>query len=179
VLALEHEALDVRTLARVGLVAPMLDRELRLTALLDVVEAVAWPRPLVLDLGCGTGPISRRLLERLPRPVRSVDVDPALLTTARATLDDARLRLVRADTADPAWVGQLPETLVDAVLTATALHWLPEPLLRHVYRTWPASFVPPACSLTPTRGTPRPATAGRGPRGPGRLAARRSAKVHD
>ena len=114
----------------------MPDRELRLTALLDVVEAVAGPRPLVLDLACGTGTISRRLLERFPE-ARSiaVDVDPALLTIAGATLgDDERVRFVRADLADPAWVGELPETPVDAVLTATALHWLPEPLLRRVYR---------------------------------------------
>jgi SAM-dependent methyltransferase len=114
----------------------MPDREDRLAALLDVVEAVAGPRPLVLDLACGTGTISRRLLERFPG-ARSIalDVDPALLTIARATLgDDERVRFVRADLADPAWVGELPETPVDAVLTATALHWLPEPLLRRVYR---------------------------------------------
>jgi SAM-dependent methyltransferase len=114
----------------------MPDREHRLAALLDVVEAVAGPRPLVLDLACGTGTISRRLLERFPgaRSI-AVDVDPALLTIARATLgDDERVRFVRADLADPAWVGALPETPVDAVVTATALHWLPEPLLRRVYR---------------------------------------------
>ena len=114
----------------------MPDREERLAALLDVVEAVAGPQPLVLDLACGTGTISRRLLQRFPR-ARSiaVDIDPALLTIARATLgDDERVRLVRADLADPAWVLQLPELPFDAVLTATALHWLPEPLLRRVYR---------------------------------------------
>jgi SAM-dependent methyltransferase len=114
----------------------MPDREERLAALLDVVEAVAGPRPLVLDLACGTGTVSRRLLERFPR-ARSiaVDVDPALLTIARATLgDDERVRFVRADLAEPAWVLELPELPLDAALTATALHWLPEPLLRRVYR---------------------------------------------
>ncbi len=114
----------------------MPDREARLSALLDVVEAVAGPRPLVLDLACGTGTISRRLLERFP-DARSiaVDIDPALLTIARATLgDDERVRFVRADLADPAWVRGLPERPVDAVLTATALHWLPEPVLGRIYR---------------------------------------------
>ncbi|HKA84546.1 MAG TPA: class I SAM-dependent methyltransferase [Acidimicrobiales bacterium] len=114
----------------------MPDREERLAALLDVVEAVAGPQPLVLDLACGTGTISRRLLERFPR-ARSiaVDVDPALLTIARATLgDDERVRFVRADLADPAWILELPELPFDAALTATALHWLPEHLLRRVYR---------------------------------------------
>jgi SAM-dependent methyltransferase len=114
----------------------MPDREVRFAALLDVVEAVAGPRPLVLDLACGTGTISRRLLERFPEArTIAVDIDPALLTIARATLaDDQRVRFVRTDLADPAWVLELPETPVDAVLTATALHWLPEPVLRRVYR---------------------------------------------
>jgi SAM-dependent methyltransferase len=113
----------------------MPDRELRLQALLDVVEAVAGPRPLVLDLACGTGSISRRLLDRLPE-ARSiaVDVDPALLAIARATFtDEPRVRIVRADLGRPDWARQLPETPVDAVVTATALHWFQEPDLRRLY----------------------------------------------
>jgi SAM-dependent methyltransferase len=114
----------------------MPDREQRLAALLDVVEAVAGARPLVLDLACGTGSITRRLLDRFPE-ARSiaVDVDPALLAIAEATFaGDGRVRLVEADLASPGWVHALPETPVDAVVTATALHWLGEPLLRRVYR---------------------------------------------
>jgi SAM-dependent methyltransferase len=114
----------------------MPDREARLAALLDVVEAVAGRRPLVLDLACGTGTISQRLLRRFPE-ARSiaVDIDPALLAIARASLgDDERVRIVRADLGDAQWVRALPETPVDAVLTATALHWLAEPVLRRLYR---------------------------------------------
>lgn len=114
----------------------MPDRELRFGALLDVVEAVAGSRPLVLDLASGTGSITRRLLARFPE-ARSiaVDVDPALLAIADATFaGDPRVRLVRADLASPDWVQALPELPVDAVLTATALHWIEEPLLRRVYR---------------------------------------------
>jgi len=113
----------------------MPDRETRLDALLDVVEAVAGPRPLVLDLACGTGSITRRLFERFPE-VRSiaVDVDPVLLTIARATFaGDDRVRFVRADLGDPGWLRALPEAPVDAVVTATALHWLAEPVLRRLY----------------------------------------------
>jgi SAM-dependent methyltransferase len=114
----------------------MPDREQRFGALLDVVEAVAGRRPLVLDLACGTGSITRRLLGRFPgaRSI-AVDVDPALLTIAEATFaGDARVRLVEADLSSPRWVDALPETPVDAVVTATALHWLGESLLRRVYR---------------------------------------------
>jgi SAM-dependent methyltransferase len=114
----------------------MPDREARLSALLDVVEAVAGPHPLVLDLACGTGSISRRLFERFP-DARSiaVDIDPALLTIARATFPgDDRVRFVRADLGDPGWARALPETPIDAVVTATALHWMAEPVLRRLYR---------------------------------------------
>lgn len=113
----------------------MSDRELRLGVLLDVVEAMVGSAPTVVDLACGPGTITRRLLDRLPR-ARSiaVDVDPVLLTIASATFaDDGRVQIVRADLNDPAWVDGMPEPQVDAVLTATALHWLPEDAVRRLY----------------------------------------------
>jgi SAM-dependent methyltransferase len=112
------------------------DRELRIRALLDVVDAIAGTTPTVVDLACGTGTITRRLLHRFPA-ARSiaVDVDPVLLTIASATFaDDDRVRIVHADLRDPAWVDAVVEPQVDAVLTATALHWLPEGAVRRVYR---------------------------------------------
>lgn len=114
----------------------MPDREQRLAALIDVVEAVAGPAPRVLDLACGTGSITRRLLARLPGArVVAVDVDPALLAIASATLDDDdRVRIVRTDLVDPGWVAALDGEAFDAAVSATALHWLPEPALRRLYR---------------------------------------------
>jgi SAM-dependent methyltransferase len=112
------------------------DRELRIRALLDVVDAMAGSAPTVFDLACGTGTITRRLLERFPA-ARSiaVDVDPVLLTIASATFAaDDRVRIVHADLRDPAWVDAVLEPRVDAVLTATALHWLPEGAVQRVYR---------------------------------------------
>jgi SAM-dependent methyltransferase len=112
------------------------DRELRIRALIDVAEAIAGSTPTVLDLACGPGTVTRRLLDRMPA-ARSiaVDVDPVLLTIASATFaDDDRVRIVRADLRDPTWVESLPDQQVDAVLTATALHWLPEDAVRQVYR---------------------------------------------
>ena len=111
------------------------DRERRLGVLLDLVEAMAGTAPVVVDLASGPGTITRRLLERLPR-ARSiaVDVDPVLLTIASATFaDDDRVRIVRADLRDPVWIDSVPERQVDAVVTATALHWLPEEAVRRLY----------------------------------------------
>ncbi|MGW0118361.1 class I SAM-dependent methyltransferase [Streptomyces sp. NPDC003327] len=109
----------------------MPDREERFRVMLDMVEALVGPKPRVLDLACGTGSITDRLLKRFPEATSTgVDLDPALLAIARGTFaDDERVSFVAADLKDPAWPALLPHDSYDAVLTATALHWLhSEPL---------------------------------------------------
>ncbi|MFC5150469.1 class I SAM-dependent methyltransferase [Streptomyces amakusaensis] len=104
----------------------MPDREERFRVMLDMVEATVGPAPRVLDLACGTGSITDRLLRRFP-DARStgVDLDPALLTIARGSFaGDDRVTFVTADLTAPDWTDALPHTEYDAVLTATALHWL-------------------------------------------------------
>jgi SAM-dependent methyltransferase len=109
------------------------DREERFTAMLDIVEAVAGPAPRVLDLAGGTGSISLRTLRRFPRGTTTlVDVDPVLLTIARASLDD-RTAIVSADLRAPSWTADLPHDDYDAVLAATALHWLDGERLAALY----------------------------------------------
>lgn len=109
----------------------MPDREERFRVMLDMVEALVGPEPRVLDLACGTGSITDRLLRRFPKATSTgVDLDPALLAIARGTFDgDERVTFVTADLKDPRWPDALPHGSYDAVLTATALHWLhSEPL---------------------------------------------------
>ncbi|MEU6097456.1 class I SAM-dependent methyltransferase [Streptomyces sp. NPDC047079] len=109
----------------------MPDREDRFRIMLDMVEAFVGDTPRVLDLACGTGSITARLLARFPKATSTgVDLDPALLTIARGTFEgDDRVTLVEADLKDPDWPAHLPYDTYDAVLTATALHWLrTEPL---------------------------------------------------
>ncbi|KQX71661.1 class I SAM-dependent methyltransferase [Streptomyces sp. Root1310] len=109
----------------------MPDREERFRIMLDMVEGLVGPAPRVLDLACGTGTITARLLARLPGATSTgVDLDPALLAIAEGTFDgDDRVTLVTADLKDPDWPARLPYDTYDAVLTATALHWLhSEPL---------------------------------------------------
>ncbi|MFB6633360.1 class I SAM-dependent methyltransferase [Streptomyces sp. NPDC056362] len=109
----------------------MPDREERFRVMLDMVEALVGPEPRVLDLACGTGSITSRLLRRFPGATSTgVDLDPALLAIAEGSFaGDERVTFVTADLKDPAWVADLPYDTYDAVLTATALHWLhSEPL---------------------------------------------------
>ncbi|MER6911631.1 class I SAM-dependent methyltransferase [Streptomyces sp. NPDC000594] len=114
----------------------MPDREERFRVMLDMVEATVGPRPRVLDLACGTGSITDRLLRRFPEAESvGVDLDPALLTIARGTFaGDGRVTLVEADLTDPGWTEALPHREYDAVLTATALHWLFSGPLATLYR---------------------------------------------
>lgn len=113
----------------------MPDREERFRVMLDMVEALVGPEPRVLDLACGTGSITARLLARFPNATSTgVDLDPALLTIARGTFEgDGRVTLVEADLTDPQWPARLPHASYDAVLTATALHWLRRDPLAALY----------------------------------------------
>ncbi|WP_405973979.1 class I SAM-dependent methyltransferase [Streptomyces sp. NBC_00988] len=113
----------------------MPDREDRFRIMLDMVEALTGPAPRVLDLACGTGSITARLLARLPDATSTgVDLDPALLAIAEGTFaDDDRVTFVTADLKDPEWTARLPYDSYDAVLTATALHWLHNEPLAALY----------------------------------------------
>lgn len=101
--------------------------------MLDALEILLPPAFLALDLACGPGSLSQRLLTRFPA-ARSlaVDVDPVLLTLGRHALGnmDGRLTWIEVDIRESDWPRQLGVAQVDAVLTTTALHWLrPETLL--------------------------------------------------
>ena len=111
------------------------DREARMAALVEVTEAVVGPAPVVVDLGCGPGSLTRRLLARLPgAEVVAVDRDPVLLAVARASFaGDDRVRVVDLDVAGPGWVAGLGRDRIDAVLACTVTHYLAEAGLRWLY----------------------------------------------
>jgi SAM-dependent methyltransferase len=113
------------------------DREARFTAMLDVLEILLPGEFVALDLACGPGAISQRLLSRFPKArCVALDLDPVLLMMGQAVLGDkgGRLRWMEADLMTPEWVSKLGEAQLDAVLTTTALHWLAPEYLTRVYR---------------------------------------------
>jgi trans-aconitate 2-methyltransferase len=77
----------------------------------------------VLDAGCGSGRVTERLLERLPRGhVVALDASLAMIAEARHRLgvDDGRVTFVVADLLAP-----LPiEPSVDAILSTATFHWV-------------------------------------------------------
>ncbi|MWA07859.1 class I SAM-dependent methyltransferase [Streptomyces sp. BA2] len=112
------------------------DREVRFQILLDQVEQAVGPQPRVLDLACGLGSLTDRLLRRFPGArCTGVDLDPVLLTIARGRfMEDSRAAFVSADLRDEAWLSKLPAHDYDAVLTATSMHWLSTDELRVLYQ---------------------------------------------
>jgi SAM-dependent methyltransferase len=102
------------------------DRKVRFETLISLVRA-GNPEPRrLLDIGCGTGSIMQECLEAFPSArVVGVDYDPTLLFLANERLTDYRTRveLLQADVRLNDWTQRLSGGF-DAVLSATALHWL-------------------------------------------------------
>src|SRR5262245_46076309 len=78
---------------------------------------------LVFDIGCGTGRLTDKLLERLPRGmVVAVDLSFNMLETARSLLRPAfggRIQLVMAD------ASLLPGlSAADAIFSTATFHWV-------------------------------------------------------
>jgi trans-aconitate methyltransferase len=115
----------------------MADREERFAVIADVVQETAdRPDPLLIDLGCGPGSLSARLLDRLPgATVIGIDGDPLLLGLARDVYG-ARpgMRLLDLDLRTDGWPDALElHRPVDAVVSTTALHWLTRDELGRTY----------------------------------------------
>jgi SAM-dependent methyltransferase len=113
------------------------EREARFSVMFDAIAALLPTSFTALDLACGPGSISQRLLARFPdaRAI-AVDIDPVMLALGREAVGDVdgRLRFVDVDLDTPDWLDALDGTPVDVVLSSTALHWLWPASLTRVYR---------------------------------------------
>lgn len=111
-------------------------REDRFDVMLDVLDAVVPAGALVVDLACGPGSISARVLDRFPgMTCVAVDYDPVLVELGRQSLagHGDRVTFVEADLWDRGWTRVLDGRRPHAVLSSTALHWLPADVLARVY----------------------------------------------
>jgi trans-aconitate methyltransferase len=119
------------------------EREERFTIMLNVLAALLPPDFVALDLACGPGAISQRVLTRFPQArTIALDYNPVLLHLGQQALADLndRISWLTQSLTDPAWLApvqtaleQLGRAHVDAVLSTTALHWLPIEHLTRVY----------------------------------------------
>ena len=119
----------------------MTTREERFEVMLDALEATVGSDIVALDLACGPGAISQRLLARFPNArTFAVDLDPVLLAIGQGAVGtvDGRLTWIEENLNEPEWADRLSDRLagrqLDAVLSSTALHWLAPGTLARVYR---------------------------------------------
>ena len=91
----------------------------------------------ILEIGCGTGLLTRALRRRLPRAdIVATDLAPDMIAVCRRGLSgDARLRLLAMDGARPAVRGGF-----DLVCSSLALQWLGDP--EAVLRSWNGLLAP-------------------------------------
>jgi len=112
------------------------DREARFEAMFDILQAALPARFTALDLGCGPGSLTARLLRRFPR-ARSVavDYDPVALRVGQGALRSLgnRITWVDANLGSPGWTRALPARRFDAAVSTTALHWLDAATLGRLY----------------------------------------------
>lgn len=79
----------------------------------------------VLDAGCGSGRVTERLADRLPRgSVVALDGSPSMIDAARARLArfGDRIEYLVADLGRPIPLGEP----VDAILSTATFHWVPD-----------------------------------------------------
>ncbi|TDD27003.1 methyltransferase domain-containing protein [Kribbella turkmenica] len=91
--------------------------------MLEIVGRLAGEPARFVDLACGPGSISARAVQRFPSAeIIGVDLDPFLLEIARHAVTGARF--AEADLRAAGWDAVPGDGQVDAVCSATALHWL-------------------------------------------------------
>lgn len=107
----------------------------RIQLLATLVRETVKPVRRVLDLGCGTGSTMQPFLKVFPKAkIYGADFDPTLLPLAQERLRSfgARANLIFADLRANDWQKQLPGKF-DAVISATALHWLKKTEIKKLY----------------------------------------------
>lgn len=88
----------------------------------------------VLDLAAGLGTITGEISRRWPdAAITAVDLDPVLLQIGQGLYGDRKgITWVARDLREPDWIGGLA-TGFDAIVTASALHWLAPNTLERLY----------------------------------------------
>lgn len=102
----------------------------------------------VLDLGCGTGNLSARILERLPQVrVTLMDYSPAMLEQAQAKLPPNQTTFINADFGAWAVNPQAfpPIEPVDACVSSLAIHHLSDAMKGQLFRQIFAHLRPGGC----------------------------------
>lgn len=100
------------------------DRDAALGMVLDVVQGVVGEPGRLVDLASGPGSIAVRAVQRFGGTrAFAVDADPFLLALGREAAGSDRIGFRRANLLEAGWDDVLGDELVDAVCSATSLHY--------------------------------------------------------
>lgn len=113
----------------------LVEREERFEIITRLLTSTFPRKSRILDLGCGTGSLMVVLLKALPESQGTgVDLDPTLLLLADKQLASYqnRMQLIQADLRKTSWLNAVRGPF-DAVVSATALHWLSPAQLSTLY----------------------------------------------
>ncbi len=110
----------------------------QIDVMLRLVEARQMPVERFADLGCGSGVLSRAVLERFPDAAATlVDHSEPMIDEARRELAPhaSNCRFVTADLAEPEWLASPPgPASLDLVVSGYAIHHLTDPRKKQLYR---------------------------------------------
>jgi SAM-dependent methyltransferase len=96
---------------------------------LDAIRWLLGPEPLdALDLGAGTGKLTRQLVAEGHRVIAAVEPLPDLREAARSAVAGAPVLAARAEDIP------LPDACADAVTVAQAFHWFAPPAITEIAR---------------------------------------------
>ena len=113
----------------------LVKRTERFEVMTHLIRETQDPIVRIVDLGCGSGSLMLMMLEAFPNvELIGIDFDPTLLPLARNRLTKFgdRATLLLEDLRRDKWLKHLCEP-VNAVVSATALHWFESDELKRLY----------------------------------------------
>lgn len=108
----------------------------RFQTIIQLISTTQLSPTRILDIGCGTGSLSLNLLESFPKTeIFCVDIDPTMLwmTETIKRKYNNRVHILEHDLRDSSWIVDISFPF-DAVVSATALHWLNKDQLCSLYQ---------------------------------------------
>lgn len=114
-------------------------REQRFSFMMNVIENSHSKVDNILDVGCGPGSFTIRLAERFPQArIYSIDYDPVLLRIAKNNVSKygSRVRILEYDLKGNEWLHAIDDEKFDAIVSTTALHWIPKSNLKSLYENF-------------------------------------------
>ncbi len=114
-------------------------REERFSFMMDIIEEVHPGVKKILDAGCGSGSFTMRLARRFKNAtIYSIDYDPVLLRLAKNNVSTygSRIRILEYNLKENVWANSMAGGQFDAIVSTTALHWIPKINLSAVYENF-------------------------------------------